>query len=186
MVGLTIDAKQLKRLEWVIGHIEGGVEKAVSGAINKTLSKGKTTVKREIRKIYEIKAKDIPVSLTKAHPGSQQGEIRVEDGMLALIQFKVRPRTVMRKGGRRRIIQATVRRGKGGAIPHGFIGQMASGHVGVFTRVGKTRLPIGERLSIGSPIMASQPSVGPQVNKAMGDAMEKNMDNQIERVLAGK
>jgi hypothetical protein len=33
--------------------------------------------------------------------------------------------------------------------------------------------------------MASQPTVGPEVNKAMGDALDKNIDQQIKRVLAG-
>jgi hypothetical protein len=185
MVGLTIDTKQMQRLERAIGHIQGGVPKAVAGAINRTLNKGRTEAKREIRKIYEIKAKDIAIRVRGASAARQKGEIRIEGGMKKLIEFKVRPKTLARKGGRRRIITATVRRGKGGAIPRGFIAKMSSGHIGVFTRAGKERLPIGERLSIGSPIMATQPTVGPAVNKAMGDSLAKHMDQQINRVLKG-
>jgi hypothetical protein len=60
-----------------------------------------------------------------------------------------------------------------------------SGYIGPFTRVGKARLPIRKRIAIGAPIMASQPNVGPAVNKAMGDTLAKAMDQQIKRVMAG-
>lgn len=181
---ITVDANQLRKLERLLGHIKDGVPKALSGAINRTVNKGRTEVKREIRKVYEIKAKDIPVRVVGSSRTRLSGAVIVADHMLALKQFRIRPPGVQR--ARKRIITATVRKGKGGAIPHGFVAQMESGHIGVFTRVGKSRLPIRERLAIGAPIMANQPSVGPAVNKAMADTLAKAIDQQIKRVQAGK
>jgi hypothetical protein len=181
---VTLNAMQLRKLERALGHIKGGVQKAMAGAINRTLNKGRTEVKREIRKIYEIKAKDIPVRVRGANVAQPKGEIIIRDKMLDLNKFKVQPKGVQRLR-KKRMIKATVRRGKGGFIPHGFVAGVPSGYIGPFTRVGKARLPIRKRIAIGAPIMASQPNVGPAVNKAMGDTLAKAMDQQIKRVMAG-
>jgi len=183
MVVVTIDPKQMAKLIRSVRRIENGVPKVLAPSINRALNKGRTEIKREIRAIYTIKAKDIPIKVRHAFVGRLNGDITVKDKMLDLNKFKVTPRTVTR-GSRQRPVHATVRKGKGGFIKHAFIAKMPSGYLGPFVRVDKPRLPIEKLLAIGAGIMASQPTVGPAINKAMNDALAKNVDQQIERFLA--
>jgi hypothetical protein len=185
MVAIQIDARELQKLQKQIAHIKGAVPRATSIAVNRALNKGRTEVKREIRKIYEIKAKDIPVQVVGASVVRPYGYVTLKQGMLDLNKFKVQPKGVQHKTPRRPI-KATVRRGRGGMIAHGFVAAMPSGYTGPFVRVGKSRHPIRKLLAISSAIMASQPSVAPAVEKAMTDTMALSMNQQIKRILKPK
>lgn len=182
MVALTIDSKQLRKLERALGDIKGGVPKALRGAINKTLNTGRTVIRREIRKEYLIKQKDIPIKVHGASSGSAQigGFIRLDDGMMPLNKFKVQPRGVQRRKNKRPLF-AQVKKGAGGTMPGAFFIPAT----GPFVRVhGAARFPIKFLRTISAPIMATQPSVGPAANQAMGVALDKNIDNQIVRIMA--
>lgn len=179
MVAINIDARQIAKLQRALKHIKDGVPKALAPAINRALDKGRTTVRREIRKVYLIKSKDIPITVKGANVGRLSGAITLRDGMLPLSKFKIVPSGYRRKtfkGG----IFAQVKKGKGGNIKHGF--WIPSG--GPFVRRGSARLPLKRLLTISAPIMASQPTVGPAVNKAMGETLAKRIDHEMNRVLA--
>jgi hypothetical protein len=178
MVALTVDSRQLAKLHRSLDHIKNGVPRALASAMNRALSTGQTTVKREIRKDYLIKAKDIPTKVKKASFGALRGEIRIEQGMLDISKFKYLPKGVQRRKKKKPLF-VQVKRGGGGIVKRAFV--TASG---VFQRIGAARLPIRRIIAIGAPIMATQPSVGPAVNKAMGDTLAKRIDHEIKRVLA--
>jgi hypothetical protein len=180
MVAMDIGAKDIARLHRVLDHIKNGVPKVLAPAINRALAKGRTTVKREIRKDYTIKAKDIPIAVRRASYGSLNGEIKIQQGMLGLDKFNVRPRGVQH-GKKRRPIFAQVKKGGGGIIQSAFY--IPQG--GPYSRIGPSRFPILKLATIGAAIMASQPNVGPQVNKDMGDTLAKRIDHEMKRVLAG-
>jgi hypothetical protein len=172
-VVLSVHSEQIEKLQESLLGIERGVQKVLAPAINRALAKGRTTVKREIRKEYVIKAKDIPVAIKKASGTTNpNGDVTVRDGMLDLVKFKTRGG----EGGRP--LFAQVRKSGGRLIPGGFraIRQL-------FIRRGKPRLPINKLLTIGAPIMASQPSVGPAVIKEMGDTLDKRIDHELKRVM---
>ncbi len=211
MVAINIDSSDMKRIEKTLRGIKNGVPRVVVPAINRALSSGQTTIKRQIRNNYTIKYKDIPTKVRRATrhttTGEAGGDITVKQGMLDLNKFpftpkkpfslagwyakqtgvKITPHPIVRRSARR-IMHATVRKGGGGNIPHGFTAAMPSGYLGPFTRKGKERLPIKKRQAIGAPIMATQPGVGPVVNREMGDTLAKRLDHELKRVLdsAGK
>ena len=173
MVAVEINASQLRKAQKALGHIKNGVPKALVPAINRGLDAGKTVVKREIRKEYLIKAKDIPIHKKGATRSRLGGALVVASGMLHLDKFLV-------SGGiKGRPLFARVKVGGGGEIAHAFRWNLMS-----FERVGTPRLPIRRLLTIGAGIMASQPAVGPAANKAMGDTVDKRIDHEIKRVLA--
>jgi hypothetical protein len=181
MVALNIDTRQLDKLQRKLQSIEKGVPKALVPAINRALARGKTVVKRQIRKEYLIKAKDIPVAVNKATRATLAGAVTVQQGMLGLDKFRVRPRGYStHKGHRRRELYAQVKRGGGGVIPSAFY--IPSG--GPYRRISPSRHPIFKLKTIGAAIMASQPAVGPEVQKEMGDTLAKRIDHEMERVLA--
>jgi hypothetical protein len=176
MVSIQIDSRQLAKLERAVKHIRNGVPRALVPAVNRALAKGRTEVRREIRKVYVIKQKDIPITIRRATYNSIEGEVRLEQSMLTLDKFR------HRGGTGRKQLWAQVKKGGGGFIPRGFIPFRFSGVP--FRRTGDSRLPIKRILAIGAPIMASQPTVGPVVNKAMGDTLAVRIDHEMNRVMA--
>jgi hypothetical protein len=179
---LEFDRKQMAKLQQAVGHIKDGVPRVLAASVNRALSTGKSVVKKEIRKMYLIKAKDIPIAVERATFARPKGAIIIRQGMLPLAKFPFTPHTVSRRT-RRRPLFAKVRKGGGGIIRTGFVAAMTTGHVAPFKRVGQSRLPIKAILTVGAPIMATQPQVGPAASKAMGDTMAKRIDHEIIRVM---
>lgn len=179
MVALNIDTAQMRNLVRVVEKIKNGVPRVLAPAINRALASGQTAVKREIRKEYLIKAKDIPTKLHRARYGSLAGHIRIDQGMLDISKFVYKPKGVQRRKNKKPLF-AQVKKGGGGIIARGFVSSS-----GPFQRRSTApRLPIRKIIAIGAPIMASQPSVGPAANKAMGDTLAKRIDHELKRVLA--
>jgi hypothetical protein len=183
MVIPTIDGSRMQQLVRTVEHIKNGVPRVLVPAINRALAKGRTEVKKEIRKLYMIKASNIPVAVERASyfsgTGGVSGAVTVHQGMLDLNKFRFNPTTPAK-----RPLYAQVKRGGGGIIASGFTAAMDSGYVGPFVRKGASRLPVKKLLTISAAIMASQPTVGLAVNKAMGDTLDKRMDHELKRVLA--
>jgi hypothetical protein len=183
MVALTINARQMDKLQRTVGRLKDGVPKALVPAINRTIQAGRTAVRREIRKEYLIKQKDIPIKVRRATRATLGAEIRIQQGMLALSKFKVTPKGLP-VGSRRRPIRAQVKvRGGGGIISRAFNVQF-EGPVAPYQRRTSSRLPIRKLLAIGAGIMASQPNVGPAANKTMGETLDKRIDHEIKRLMS--
>lgn len=184
MVAITIDGKQMEKLVTACAGIREGVPKVLAPAINRTLDKGRTEVKRGIRKQYLIKYSDIPISIKGANAADLNGQVILQDRMLFLNKFTVRPRGVQRRKNKVAVF-AQVKRGGGGTMPGAFVPANV-GYVGPFIRAhGAKRLPMHKLLTISAPIMATQAEVGPEVNKAMGDTLAKRIDHELKRVLRG-
>jgi hypothetical protein len=180
MVAIEIHSGQMAKLREKLAHIEKGVPRVLVPAVNRALASGKTVISREIRAHYVIKAKDIPMTITRATYGTIGGSIRISQGMLPLDKFNVRPRGVQRRKKKRPIF-AQVKKGGGGIIKSAFY--IPSG--GPYSRIGPSRFPIFKLATISAAIMATQPSVGPAANKKMGETLDKRIDHELKRVLAG-
>jgi len=174
---IEIDTKQLEHLRSAVKHIKDGVPRVVTPAVNRALSSGQTAVRREIRKVYVIKQKDIPTKVHRATRATMKGEIRIEQGMLGAEKFIYRP---MFRTKRRRPLYVQIKKAGGGYVKRGFV---ADALKGPYQRTTTERLPIRKIITIGAPIMASQPNVGPAASKAMGDTLAKRLDHELQRVL---
>jgi hypothetical protein len=175
---IEIDAKQLDFVQRAVKDIENGVPRVMVPAINRALSSGQTAVRREIRKVYTIKQKDIPTKIHRATRASLMGEIRIEQGMLGAEKFVYRP---MFPTKRRRQLYVQIKKGGGGFVRGGFVANKLRGP---YQRKTTRSLPIRKIITIGAPIMASQPNVGPAANKVMGDALAKRIDHELQRVMS--
>jgi hypothetical protein len=181
-IQVSIDSSQLRRLGRTVTGIKNGVPRVLAPAINRTLDRGRTVVRQEIRQIYLIKQKDIPVAVRGATVAKLSGAVVLRQGMLTLNKFKVRPSGVQR-AKRKRPVFAQVKRGRGGIMRGAFV-PAGVGYVGPFIRAkGAGRLPMHKLLTIGAPIMASQPTVWPVVQKEMGDTLAKRIDHEMTRIL---
>jgi hypothetical protein len=180
MVELSIDANQMKRLRQQLLGIKDGVPKVLSPAINRALDSGRTAVRREIRKEYVIKQKDIPIRVQGANRANLSGAVIVKQGMLDVSKFVYRPKSP----GTKRPLYVQVKKSGGGLISGGFVAAMPTGFTGPFMRTTKAHLPIRKIITIGAAIMASRPSVGPAAHKAMDETLTKRIDYELQRVLA--
>lgn len=181
---LTIDTKQLQMVTRATRDIKNGVPRVMAPAINRALASGQTAVRREIRKVYVIKQKDIPTKLHRARYAALEGSIRIEQGMLGVDKFFYKPLFPNPKGSgkRRKQLFVRVKKGGGGFIARGF---PTNAKGGPFQRRSEApRLPIRKLLAIGAPIMASQPNVGPVAMKTMEETLAKRIDHELQRVLA--
>lgn len=176
---IDLDTKQLEVVRRAVRGIKDGVPKVIAPAINRALASGQTAVRREIRKVYSIKQKDIPTKVKRATRATLKGEIKIEQGMLGAEKFYYRP---MFPTKYRKPLFVRIKKQGGGFVKGGFV---SSGLRGPYQRTQAARLPIRRIITIGAPIMASQPNVGPAANKAMGDTLAKRIDHELERVLAG-
>jgi len=178
MVQIVVDSRDLLKLVTSLDKVKNGVERALAPAINTALANGRTVIKREIRKQYTIKAKDIPITLHRASYKHLVGEFRIDQGMLPLEKFELHPRGFTHK---RKLIFARVKRGKGGYLRHNafFIPRG-----GPYHRLGPERYPIAKMVTISAAIMASQPEVENATRESMGFTLEKRINHEIERVLA--
>jgi Prophage minor tail protein Z (GPZ) len=183
MMAMVIDSKSLAKAQKTLGRISKGAPKALSLAMNRTVRAGRTEVSKQTRAVYSIKQKDLysTLSVNFASAGSMRAEIRSKhSGMLPLFDFKVSPKRI--NSGR--MLTASVRVGGGGSLGRAFIGQMKSGHVGVFARRGSKRLPIVEDRTISAPIMISQAHVAEPAMERMQEVFSKRLDHEIGRLLA--
>lgn len=179
-VALNIDTSELKKLHRALDHLRDGVPKAIVPAINRALSSGQTTIKREIRKEYLIKAKDIPTKLHRARYASPTGHIRIDQGMLGVDKFVYKPKAVQKRKIKKPIF-VQIKRTGGGIVQRSFV---LAGKGPFQRRSAAPRLPIRKLLAIGASIMATQPHVGPAVNQVMADTLAKRIDHEMKRVLA--
>lgn len=176
---VTLEAQQLAKVQQAVKHIQNGVVKVLAPAINRALASGQTTVRREIRKEYLIKQKDIPTKVHRARYANLTGHIAIQDGMLDATKFVYRPKTITR-GKRQRPLFVQVKKSGGGIIARGFNSSAGP----LQRRSFAPRLPVRKILVIGAPIMAGQPQVSAAAMKAIGDTLDKRIDHEIERVRA--
>lgn len=62
---------------------------------------------------------------------------------------------------------------------------MNSGHLGIFERISKKRMPIEEIMGSSMRSMVSNSVVLDQVYKEAQDTFDKRIEHEIERLLAG-
>ncbi|MFP4146586.1 MAG: phage tail protein [Halorhodospira sp.] len=143
---MTIEGRSLDDLAEVFG--EELVERARTGATNRTLTRLRTEANREVRKVYTAKSRDVRKALriSRASRGRAAGYLIAEGPRIPLHSFQPRQ---TRKG-----VTVRVRRDSGRSLIRGaFKARMPSGHEGVYVRRRQGgqragRLPIDELYSM--------------------------------------
>lgn len=181
MIELT--AEQIEKAERALENIPDGVPKVIVRAINRAAESARTEASRKVREKYYVKHSDVisTIKIYKASPADYSATIISKGHVLALPKFRVTPREPEPK--RKKSIIVRVKRGGGGPLPGAFVAQMKSGHVGVFKRVGKPRLPIEQKYGPSVPQMLGSPSVSQWIEEKAQETLEKRLDHEINRLL---
>lgn len=182
---VSLAEDQIERLQKRLFGFEEQIDKVKARAINRSASTAQSTLVKEIRQRYNVKAKDVrsTVTIRRAKPSSPQAEIRSNGSVLPATSFKINPRTV--NGKRRTPIRISYKRGSTKTLEDAFIARLNTGHLGVFKRLGKERFPIQKQFGPSVPQMAGNDQVVESVIESANEMLDKRLDHEINRILSG-
>lgn len=149
------------------------VTRALFRAMNRAVASGRTVMVREIARDVRLKSRDVrdAIRLEEASPSRLTARISASIKRIPLIDFNAK----MTRG---RGVTARLPPPGAGRYPHAFIATMTSGHVGVFQRVAKARLPIRELYgpSLGNVFSKYRPLGVARVE----EVLMKNFDHEMK------
>jgi hypothetical protein len=124
---------------------EEGYRKVILRSLIKVADQAETLGNRLVRETYNISRSEVDkgIHVTPASISNLRVNINVRGRHLPRIMFAPNQK-VGRKGG----VILRIKKGGRSLAKNAFITQMGGGHIGVFKRKGKSRLPIGETFTI--------------------------------------
>lgn len=179
MIDIKVDTKEIERINTLLSNVPGGMEKATSNAIGRAMQSSRTAATRKVRETYDIRSKDVRGTINLKRSGLT-GSMISRGSTIPLAKFKVSPNKPNPK--RRKPIVASVKK-SGGALKGAFVPQLNSGHSGVFTRVGLSRLPIKELHGPSAPQMLGEKSVIEEVERTAEETMTQRLSHEAVRLL---
>ena len=142
-LSVEMDQAQLDDLRERLAFIKGGWERTVVRAMNYGASQARSKTAERSRSMLTADRERIEASLLikKATYGARSARLHIYDLPIPLFRFDVSFMYPTVEGG---VTAKTLQGGSPLALKHAFVAKMSSGHVGVFSRKGKERLPIQE------------------------------------------
>ena len=140
---VAMDQAQLDDLKERLAFIKGGWERAVVRAMNTAASQARTRTAQRAKAVLTADPERIEQSLLtkKATYGARAATLRIFDQPIPLFRFDVSFMFPTVEGG---VTAKTIQGDSPLTLKHAFVAKMSNGHVGVFSRRGKERLPIQE------------------------------------------
>lgn len=193
---LQVDSAVIDRVREQLGHIKNGTEIAILNSLNRAAETGRAEAVRRVRDVYSISARDVrgTMSIRRASLSTLKAVISSEDGALPLSKFKIRPGTPPK---RPTPVTAVIRRGNSKQMgKRTFVARTASGHIGVFSRIGEwremrsgryagqVREAIKQLYGPAIPVMLGTENVAKSITDSAGQAVLKRLDHEVERLFA--
>lgn len=188
MAEIIMDTDELKRVAVELSGFPKVAPKAMSAALNRTITTVKTDMRREAVAGYEVKSGAVTKSLstTKASPSRLQATATSVGRPIALVHFKVKPKKPPTKRAKNPV-QAKIKKSEGySAInvkPAAFV-QSVKGTVNVFKRQGKSRLPIKRLYSLSVPQMISNEAVIGRITDKAHKTLDARVTHEINYRLS--
>lgn len=185
--GLTVDIAEdsLDRVTKLLAGINGGIYKAVGGALTRAAAAGKTAAKQPVTREYSISQSEF-LSQTR----NINHFVRDTGGGLSVVfgfRGNVIPLTKFntRVNNSGQVVTQVKRSGVAATLDRAFTAQMG-GHRGVYERLGVKRFPVEELYGPATPqMMYSNEEVMDEIEAKMAETYEKRIDHEILRVLNG-
>ncbi len=182
---IEIREEQFERAKLVLSNVPKGIERAMASAINRAAQSGRTEAVKKVRERYIVKASTVrePLKIERASSSSPIATLRAAGSVIPLSKFKIRPSKPT--PGKLTPVSATVIKGKGGTISKAFVARMPAGHVGVYRRKGRPRLPIMELYGPSAPQMIGNEEVMRALEEKAQQTLDERMEHEITRLLEG-
>ena len=168
-------AKLSREVEKVFSGIRRDIRKAEVSATNKAAVSGVAKTVQHIRSDYNIKSSEMKKDL-KHYKASLQNiiyKIRIKHKAKALSKFRARQN---KKG-----VAASIKKGKRKTYLGTFMATMRSGHIGVYKRKGKQRLPIKELYGPSTMELFSSEESKKVLEKSFFEAFKKRFLEEKRR-----
>lgn len=186
MIDVRAEARGMRDAIRRLGALDGDVRKSVYSALNRVSQRLKTESGRKARETYIVKSKDVTqqVVLRRGSVSNLSSELRWKGGSIPIIKFRTNPKSV---GGKRpRALKAAIKRAGGNKKVDGaFLARMSSGHVGVFRRSARRRLPVEELYGPAVPVMLNNPEITEHLERVAIEEMDKRLEHELNRRLGG-
>ena len=196
---ITIDDKELEKAQKLLGGIENGVKRAITSAINHSLGKAKTKLKKKITQEYYIKSSDVEktLSIKKANYSTLAGTISSRSKRTSLTKLKIKKSGTSILSGVKKSNGIKLLQGKDNLFGRPFTAKMKNGHIGVFQRKIKQRIGVGMRSSseqenpiqelytLSIPQMAGEKGVQKYIEEEAEKMVNERFEHEVERILKG-
>lgn len=179
---VNVDEARIKEIQQKLGEVQGRAPNAISRAMNRAVTATSTSVSKEIRKKYHVKAGDVKSATTRKNssPSKLSASVNIAGGPIGLDKFKVSPKTVNPK--RKSQLKISVRKDRGAGTVSGAFNANISG-LKVMERTGKKRLPIDRLFGPAIPQMAKNEEVSAAAGRRGGVVFEERLRHEIGRLL---
>ena len=124
------------------------LDKVIGRTLGRTATKFKKITTQEVRKTYNIKAKELKSYIKLKRTDKFEREFIIEGKTLGLEKFK--PRQI--KSG----VSVMVKKGNRIKLAHAFLAKDRNGNIRVFERETKKRMPISRLFSLSVPQMFNE------------------------------
>jgi hypothetical protein len=180
-INVETEKNAVERASKLLEGIPGGMQKAMTRALNRALQEGRTAGTREVTRRYTVKAKEVrpTFKMHKASNSNLEAELSSTGQKLPLSSFTHRPNADT-TGANRKQIRVGVK--KGGLKP---LGQGFMWRGKVMQRLGQTRLPVEQKYGPAVPSMLDNEEIVDKVVDTMGNAVDKRLDHETNRILEG-
>lgn len=181
---IEISAETVNRVEGILQGVPKGAERALSNAINRGLSRIKTTAKKRVKEVYTVDSRALSaasnITIRRASTNDLAGFVSFAGRKIPLYKFKVTPKTA----GTKKRVQASVMKGGGATFESAFIADMRNG-TGVFERETKKRLPVHELMGLSAAQMVGNQKVLEGIGEEAQDLINERLEHEIDRILNG-
>ena len=163
---IEITSETIERVQAVLAGVPKGAERALSNAMNRGLSRVKTTAMSNVKRVYAVQSSALSAAtntkIQKASTGNLAGFVSFSGCKIPLYKFKVTPK----QPGTGKTVRAAVMKGGGTAFEDAFIVGMGSGHLGSAAQ------------------MVGNEGVITEVEQQAQQLVEERLDHEIERLLS--
>jgi hypothetical protein len=188
MIDIVSD-EAFARINLILHGVPRGAEKALYGVISRATTTIRKVSLEGITSVYDIKAAAIrdrqntTINLkTKKVDGGVIGVIQYSGSKIPLFRFGVTPKAPQ-QGAK---VKARQRKDRPmTTFENAFIARTKSGHMGIFERDGRKRLPISEIMGAATAQMAADTGVIDKAEAAAQETIVKRTEHEITRILQG-
>lgn len=180
---IRIDHKAISEAMEALSHIDGAFEPILSASMNKALTSARTTAVREVKKRYTVEDDGIrnKIKLVRSTPESLEARFTNAGRVIPLDKFAISPGKPDPR--RRTPIAAEVVFGQPRVIDDSFVAEMQNTKVGVFRRVGRSRLPIKMFYGPSLAQMLGSERVVNAVEKTANRVMARELDKRVGETI---
>jgi hypothetical protein len=159
-MNISLDTKDLQRVEKLLAGVPKGVPKALARATNEAATKARTLISRTVRASYNVKAKEISstVTIVRASPSRLSAFLNYRGTKFPLLRFQ--------SGSK---LPVTIQEVKGQRTTIGSAFNIAQYGGNIFVRTSKKRFPLKKLMGLSVPAMVS----GQRLNKQIEDVAQK-------------